>query len=124
MYSEGESRIPGRSYSNPSSLIRDAFGQVRNSITGDQFQTGNPELDALKRLILEGRVADETGSITVTPYGAVEVQPRSGGFGVRAQTGFDPSIELTYRTQGPQNFPTKSPEMLLDEALAELQRYR
>jgi len=123
MYPEDKSQYPGRSYSNPSPLIRDAFGQLRNSITGDQFQTGNPELDALKRLILEGRVEDKTGSISITPYGAVEVQPKAGGFGVRAQTGFDPSIELTYRTQGPQNFPTKSPEMLLDEALAELQRY-
>lgn len=76
------------------------------------------ELEAVKNLLLKGVIEDETGSVTITPRGDVEIRPKDSSIYVRGSAGVDPSIYVGYQSRKPE-FAGRPPEYALDEALRE-----
>lgn len=76
------------------------------------------ELEAVKNLLLKGVIEDETGSVTITPRGDVEIRPKDSSIYVRGSAGMDPSIYVGYQSRKPE-FTGRPPEYALDEALRE-----
>lgn len=74
------------------------------------------ELDAIRNLLLKGVIADETGSVTITPEGSFEVRPKDSSYYLRGSAGVDPSVYVGYQSKRPE-FKGRSPEDALDEAL-------
>ena len=90
--------------------------QAGMRMAGDTVLPG--ELEAIKNLLLKGVVEDETGSVTITPRGDVEIRPKDSSLYVRGSAGMDPSIYVGYQSKKPE-FVGRAPEYALDEALRE-----
>lgn len=80
-----------------------------------------PEGEALKNLLLKGMIEDETGRITVTPRGEIEIQRADSPLIFRGSAGMDPSVYVGYQSRKP-SMVGRAPEDALDEALRALEQ--
>lgn len=80
-----------------------------------------PEGEALKNLLLKGMLQDETGRITITPRGEVEIQRADSPLIFRGSAGVDPSVYVGYQSRKP-SMVGRAPEDALDEALRSLEQ--
>lgn len=80
-----------------------------------------PEGEALKNLLLKGMLQDETGSVTITPRGEIEIQKADSPLIFRGSAGADPSVYVGYQSRKPSTVG-RAPEDALDEALRTLEQ--